>query len=211
MSLVQEFVDAINEHRKANVVPSEIICVDESISRWYGLGGHWIDLGLPHYVAIDRKPENGCEIQDAACGRSGIMLRLELVVTAEEEAQKEFEDAEQHGTAVARRLVSGVGSGCAVCADSYFASVSTAESLLNMGLNFIGVVKNSTGKFPMNGFQTGTVRKWTKGVSSSKGIPWKCHDDGCFMDRQKQAVLYCNNINFVGGGALQKNALVAAR
>ena len=49
------------------------------MSRWYGQGGHWINHGLPQYVAIDRKPENGCEIQNAACGRSGVMLRLKLV------------------------------------------------------------------------------------------------------------------------------------
>jgi hypothetical protein len=24
--------------------------------------------GLPMYVAMNRKPENGCEIQNAACG-----------------------------------------------------------------------------------------------------------------------------------------------
>ena len=86
--LVQDFVDAINAHRQCMVQPSDLICVDESISRWYGLGGHWIDIGLPHYVAIDRKPENGCEIQNAACGRSGIMLRVELVSTAEEESTR---------------------------------------------------------------------------------------------------------------------------
>jgi hypothetical protein len=37
------------------------------------------------YVAIDRKPENGCEIQSAACGQSGIMIRLTLVKIADEE------------------------------------------------------------------------------------------------------------------------------
>jgi hypothetical protein len=30
-------------------------------------------------VAIDRKPENGCEIQNACCGRTGIMMALHLV------------------------------------------------------------------------------------------------------------------------------------
>jgi hypothetical protein len=59
--LVDDFVD-INEYRAANFVPSELICVDESISRWYGQGRHLINHGLPIYVEIDRKPENGCEI-----------------------------------------------------------------------------------------------------------------------------------------------------
>jgi Transposase IS4 len=85
-SLVQGFVDAINSHWKEHFDPSEMICVDESISRWYGLGGSWIDVGLPHYVAIDRKPDNGCELQTSACGQSGVMLRLNIVVPAEDEA-----------------------------------------------------------------------------------------------------------------------------
>eukprot|EP00171_Calliarthron_tuberculosum_P005610 IDg5610t1 len=81
--LVDDFVEAINHHRAANFVPSDLICVDESMSRWYGQGGHWIEHGLPQYVAIDRKPENGCEIQNSACGRSGVMMQLQLVTTAD--------------------------------------------------------------------------------------------------------------------------------
>ena len=42
--------------------------MDESISRWYGHGGDWINIGLPMYVAMERKPENG----------AGIMLRLRI-------------------------------------------------------------------------------------------------------------------------------------
>jgi Transposase IS4 len=84
--LVSEHVDALNEHKRNYFTPSEIICVDESMSRWYGLGGHWINMGLPMYVAMDRKPEDGCEIQNSCCGRSGIMLQLRLVKSAASEA-----------------------------------------------------------------------------------------------------------------------------
>lgn len=83
--LVQDFVDRVNEHRAAYFHPSDIICVDESISRWYGLGGSWINKGLPHYVAMDRKPEDGAEIQDSCCGKSNIMMRLKLVKSTKEE------------------------------------------------------------------------------------------------------------------------------
>ena len=38
-------------------ISSEMISVDESISRWYGQGGGWINVGLSHYMAIGRKPE----------------------------------------------------------------------------------------------------------------------------------------------------------
>jgi hypothetical protein len=31
-------------------------------------------IGSITALAIDRKPENGCEIQNAACGGSGVML-----------------------------------------------------------------------------------------------------------------------------------------
>ena len=54
--------------------------------RWYGIGGHWINPVFPQYISIDRKPENGCEIQNAADGVSGIMMPLKLVKTPSEEA-----------------------------------------------------------------------------------------------------------------------------
>jgi hypothetical protein len=82
--LVDHFVDNFNRFRARNFIPSNLICIDESISRWYGQGGEWINQGLPHYVNIERKPESGCEIQDAACGRSGIMIQIKLVKTSTE-------------------------------------------------------------------------------------------------------------------------------
>ena len=84
-SLIQDFVDRINEHRASFYHPSDIICVDESISRWYGLGGSWINKGLPMYVAMDRKPEDGAEIQDSCCGKSNVMMRLKIVKSSTEE------------------------------------------------------------------------------------------------------------------------------
>ena len=77
--LIQDFVDNFNAHREEFFSPSWLLCADESISRWYGLGGNWINIGLPHYVAMDRKPEHGCEIQNCCDAMSGIMLRLKLV------------------------------------------------------------------------------------------------------------------------------------
>ena len=66
--LVDDFIKNFNEHRAQKFFPSDEICVDDSMSQWYGQGSHWIDHGLPMYVAINRKPENGCEIQNAAYG-----------------------------------------------------------------------------------------------------------------------------------------------
>jgi len=89
------------------------------------------------YVAIDRKAENGCEIQKAACGRSGIMLRLHLVTTAAEQHATRSAAVSQmlHGTAVLQRLVGPwAESDRVVCADSYVASVEAALSLKASGL-----------------------------------------------------------------------------
>jgi hypothetical protein len=161
--LVDDFVNNFNYHRYTKFIPSELICVDESMSRWYRQGGHWINIGLPHYLAIDRKPDNGCEIQTACCGKSGVMLQLRIVKTNKElQAQERLqstapitEDEEQqelqHGTKCLVALVKPWHhSQRLVCADSFFASVHTAETLLNIGLRFIGVVKTATKRFPWN-------------------------------------------------------------
>jgi hypothetical protein len=58
----------------------------ESMSGWYRLGGYWINIGLPMYVAIDRKPEDGLEIQNACCEHSEIMFQIKLVKMAEANA-----------------------------------------------------------------------------------------------------------------------------
>ena len=96
--LVDDFVHNFNHHCSKNFKPGTKICVDESISRWYGQGGDWINKGLPMYVAIDRKPENGCEIQNASCADLGIMIQLKIVKTKAEEERGEVDDGINHGT-----------------------------------------------------------------------------------------------------------------
>lgn len=150
--LIDDFVASINLHRAARVTPMDFISVDESMCKWYGRGGHRISKVLPMYVEIDRKPENGCGIQNAACGRNGSTLSLSVVTTAKH--QRATNDREHdglpHGTVILMRLVAAwVGSRRIVFADSYFASVITAVQLLRMGLRLIGVVKTSTRGYPM--------------------------------------------------------------
>jgi hypothetical protein len=52
--LVNDFVERFNDHRSANFVPSDLLYIDESISKWNGLGGHWINMSLPQFVAMDQ-------------------------------------------------------------------------------------------------------------------------------------------------------------
>ena len=68
-NLVDDPVSKFNSYQEFNDVPSDQI----SVTSWYGLGGDWINMGLPMYsyvVAKDWKPKNGCEIQDSCDGQS---------------------------------------------------------------------------------------------------------------------------------------------
>ena len=151
--LVSDFVDRFNEHRATRFIPSDRIYCDESMSKLYGLGGHWINIGLPMYVAMDRKPVNGCEIQNILCGRSQIMMQIKLVETAEEENvnQEVYDYGQLHGTKVMLDLLTPWHNDGdrLVCADSYFASVPAVLALRQVGLRFIGVIKTSTWQYPL--------------------------------------------------------------
>ena len=101
------------------------------------------------YIAIDRKPENRCEIQNSACSESVVMLQL-LLVNSEEDSHlhtQENNEGLKHGTTILKYIVVP-SANCeqGVCADSYFASVSSAEEMLRIGIRFIGVVKTATKK-----------------------------------------------------------------
>ena len=66
--LVDDFVTNFKEHRKNFFNWSEFIGVGESMSGWYGLGGHGLNHGLPQYIGINWKPQKGSEIKNTACG-----------------------------------------------------------------------------------------------------------------------------------------------
>jgi Transposase IS4 len=121
--------------------------------RWYGTGGDWINKGLPHYVAIDRKPENSCEIQNAACGKTGIMMELHVVKGPAEERlvlENDEDDDLRHGCKVMLHLLRfWTSAKCRiVCADSYFASVQAARRQFDLNFRFIGVIKTTTKLVP---------------------------------------------------------------
>jgi hypothetical protein len=192
--LVDGFVDNFNEYRESNFSPSDLICADESMSRWYGQGGYWINHGLPQYIAIDRKPEFGCEIQNSCCGRSGIMMRLKLVKTMEEQLThaQPGDDGLLHGTAVLKYLVlPWARTDRIVCADSYFASVGTLKELKRIGLRFIGVVKTATRQFPQaylstlemrqQGERRGLVARDENGTPSMLAFCWMDRDRRYFI------------------------------
>ncbi len=58
-TLVDGFVAKFNAYREQMYSPTHLICVDELMIRWYGLGGSYINIGLPQYMEMERKPEKG--------------------------------------------------------------------------------------------------------------------------------------------------------
>ena len=153
-TLVDDFIQAINTHREHYFEPSGTICVDESMVRWYGLGGSWISMGLPHFVQIDRKPDDGCEIQDACCAESGILCRLSIVKHEADENNKKTDDTGNVGTNTVIKLTQPWHkSGRIIVGDSAFSSVNTAVQLHKLKLGYIGVVKQATKYYPMEPFQ----------------------------------------------------------
>ena len=99
------------------------------------------------HIAINRKPENGCKIQNSSSGKSVVMLHLLIFKSPEDSDLNRVENNEDisRGTLILKPLLllwDNARRG--VCADSYFTSVLSAEELMQIGLKFIGVVKTAT-------------------------------------------------------------------
>ena len=87
------------------------------------------------YIAMDRKPENGCKVQDSCNGETGIMLQLKLVKTKIEEEDRIVDEKERDsdtkiskGTQVVLKLVepwTNTDTPRIVLGDSAFASLPT--------------------------------------------------------------------------------------
>ena len=103
------------------------------------------------YVEMDRKPENGSDIQNAEYGRSGILMRIRMVKSAKNEEDQQYDRYNTpHGKKVLKEIVMPwANTGMIVYAVSHFASVPAAEELWKHGLRFIGVIKTATWQFPM--------------------------------------------------------------
>ena len=98
----------------------------------------------------------------------------------------------QNGTAILKYLVvPWANSERGVCADSYFASVSSAEEMMRIGIRFIGVMKTATKIFPMaylssieldegRGQRVGVVLK-TNGVPTMMAYVWMYLDRRYFI------------------------------
>ena len=149
--LVNNFIDNINKYRSRTFDPSNHLKADETVIRWYGVGGTFVDTGLPMCLALECKPDNGGKIQNLADVASGIMLHLKVVKLAKEEkvistdAVAANEDEDDGNDAAANEGGKGTRvllkltepwhhSGRVVSADTYFASVKAATKMKEKGL-----------------------------------------------------------------------------
>jgi hypothetical protein len=123
--------------------------VDKLMSHWYRQGEFWIEHGLPQYIAM--------KMANLACGRSGIIMRLNLVkmMDAENAYLQPDGDGLLHGTVMLKSLVlPWARTDRIVCADSHFTSVGDMQELKhNAGLRFIEVVKTPTQQY-LQSFQS---------------------------------------------------------
>lgn len=143
------FMEAFNKSREQNLNPSEMLCVDESMSRWHGLGGEWPKIDFPYYVYVDRKPESGCDIWTTYCGTSDSMIHANVVKRVNEIKSIVQEQELNLSTAVPVQMPRPwPNSGRLVIADSWFASVSTAIHFFTLCMRFIGIGKNASSRYP---------------------------------------------------------------
>jgi len=150
--LINNFVANINKYRQRTFVPGGHLEADETVARWYGKGGAFVDAGLPMYLALEHKPDNGGEIQNLADVASGIMLHLKVVKSANEEKAIAAAAADKagKGTQVLLELTEPWHhSGRLVNANAYFALVEVALAMKEKGLTFIGNVNQRSRRFSM--------------------------------------------------------------
>ena len=139
---------------KANFHPAKAFCVDEPMVCWHGIGGDWVNEGPLMCIAIDWKPNNGCEIQSACCGESGIMCQSEHVETSKARACTDdtaTDSTLNEGTKAIKKLcLPWANTDRIAVANLHFASIQTARKLKLIGLQFIGVMKTATKRCPMD-------------------------------------------------------------
>lgn len=169
---VNQLVDDFNENRKANVAASCKKAADKSMSACHPTTSPKGDL--PHLSYIARKPEPfGTEFKNVACTVTGCLLHLEIqkgkFPLREAKHFKEYGctsacslrmmEATQHSGQLPENYQKEL-----FLADSWFASVKTAECMMKAGNAFIGPVKTNTGGFPKAEIEA-IMTEWPAGSS----------------------------------------------
>jgi hypothetical protein len=125
------------------------------VVQWYGVGGAYIDVGLPMYFALKCKPDNRGKIQNLTNILLGIMLRLKFVKSTNKEkviataAAKDMVKDKDEGKDKDNAAATNAGKGrrvllelpeswhhsdCLVTANAYFASMEAMLAMKDKGL-----------------------------------------------------------------------------
>jgi hypothetical protein len=155
---VDGLVDAFNKNRKEGINPGWLLAPDESMSAWRGKVGKRDTKKCPHRMFVRRKPEPlGVELKDMGDALSGCMLFLEITKgKAEVIKPKYWVKGEACAATTLRMSENWFGTNRCVAADSWFASVRTAERMWENGLHFTGDVKTGTSRFPLKALKDAT-------------------------------------------------------
>ena len=169
---VSKLIRQFNENRFCMVAASRVKVQDESMSAWKPRKDK--TGGLPNISFIKRKPEPlGTEFKSAGCGQTGIMLSLEIQ-RGKHEIPKRSKYHQQFGatTSCAVRCTTDT-SNCGqqqhdhrpniFYGDSWFASVKTADAIVDFGHEFVGPVKTAHSLFPKDELES-TMKDWPGGT-----------------------------------------------
>jgi hypothetical protein len=127
----------------AAVSASWLLCLDESMVRWEG-------LGMPGLMVVKRKPTPiGLELHTLCCAVSGILVWLEPYEGKEPMGKAKYCDNYGKSIALTLRMCENYfTSGKVIIADSWFGSVACAIALRTKGLFAVMNVKTATKNFP---------------------------------------------------------------
>lgn len=106
-------------------------------------------MDLPHYVHLEINPECGCEMQNASVRKYRIILGRNVVNSAAFREQNEKKSAiPNQGTKPVLNLTeTWFEFNITVVSDSYFSSVTRAQTLFHRKLRYTRVIEMATSQF----------------------------------------------------------------
>ena len=153
----QSAVDNFNNIRKTMLLPSEVLCIDESMSAFRPQTTKTGDL--PNISYVTRKPENlGTEFKTCACPVTGILSFLEIQRGKGQMNGHKYFDKIGATASCALRAAEGGSHKEAdktsdhvreiVLADSWFGSVTAAVAIAQAGFDCILQIKQNHSLYP---------------------------------------------------------------
>jgi hypothetical protein len=168
-------------HHQETLDPLDPICVDESISWWNGIGGNWINLGLPKYVRGNWPQAREWMWNPKQCLRHVNPGHHAFLSLSCEEQGREWhntgrrQQSENKGTRVCESpILPWATTSSTFCGDFYFALVNCCLALKAIALNFTGAAVVHTDNWGVPDKIAFVELDWEQGYSifSSSSMQW---------------------------------------